>query len=208
MEIEKLTREQSLSLKWFKERKFRLTASRFGEILKCTEKRDLDKFCEELFNPPSLSTPAVVHGKTYESVALEEFEKMFQTKVLRCGIFVNESWPNFAATPDGVIDDNTIVEVKCPFSARHDVISESNSISFLEKNEGSLNLKSNHHYFAQIQGQLAISKRKSCILVVYTFKDLQVFRIDYDAYFVEKKLLPTLEDFYLNVYLPFLSKKL
>ena len=209
LEIEKSTREQSSSLKWFKERKFRLTASKFGEILKCTENRDLSKFCEELFSPPSLSSPAVVHGKTYESVAIEEFEKVFGTKVFRCGLFVNEAFPNYAATPDGVIDDNTILEVKCPFNARLDKISESKSISFLERrDDGVLHLKPSHSYFAQIQDQLAISKRKSCIFLVYTFKDLQIFQVDYDSYFVEKKLLPTLNDFYLNVYLPFLTKKL
>ena len=198
-----------MSLQWFNERKFRLTASKFGEILKCTERRDLTKFCEDIFNPPSLSTPAIVHGKTYESVAIEEFEKKFHAKVFKSGLFVNEHFPNYAATPDGVIDDDTIVEVKCPYSARNEFISESNSITFLEKNaHGIIELKSKHNYYAQIQGQLAISGRKMCILIVFTLKDLQIFEINFDPDFIERELLPSLDNFFMNVYLPFLTSKL
>jgi hypothetical protein len=156
-----------------------------------------------------LCSPPIVHGKTYESIAIAQFEKKYSKIVSKCGLFVNETFPNFAASPDGVIDDETIVEVKCPFTARNDLISESNSISFLELNSnGLLQLKPSHNYYYQIQGQLVIAKKRRCILIVYTFKDLQIFEIDYNAEFVEHVLLPGLKQFYENVYLPFLSSKL
>ena len=202
--IENSTRGQFLSSKWFNERKYRLTASTFGEILKCTDKRNLLKFCETLFCPPKLTTPPVIHGKTYEPIALELFQQKFSTKVAKCGLFVNEEFPNFAASPDGIIDDEIIVEVKCPFTAKDDCISESKSITFLEKNcNGSLQLKCTHNYFYQIQGQLAICKKKCCFLIVYTFKDLQVFEIQYDESFVKKHMFPVLEEFFHKTYLPF-----
>ena len=137
------------------------------------------------------------------------FNKKIHAKVFKSGLFVNEHFPNYAATPDGVIDDDTIVEVKCPYSARNEFISESNSITFLEKNaHGIIELKSKHNYYAQIQGQLAISWRKMCILIVFTLKDLQIFEINFDPDFIERELLPSLDNFFMNVYLPFLTSKL
>ena len=110
---------------------------------------------------------------------------------------------------DGLIDDVTIVEVKCPYSARNDVISESESITFLERDSsGHLKLKKSHNYFYQIQGQLAIAKKNLCLLIVYTFKDLQVFPVEYDSHFVESELIPNLSNFFDKVYLPFLISKL
>lgn len=200
------TRDQAFSSKWFNERKFRLTASKFGEILKSTENRNLEKFCESLYSPPNLSTPAVIHGKTYEPIAVELFEKHFQTKVSKCGLFVNEDFPNFAATPDGIVDEETLVEVKCPFSSRNEEISD--SITFLEKNSSQmLQLKTDHKYYFQIQGQLAICRRNRCFLLVYTFKELLVLEIKYDDNFV-KNMLKCLDKFYFETYLPFVSTKL
>jgi len=207
IEIENATKGQNP--KWFMERKWRLTASHFGEVLKCTERRDYAKFCETLFCAPALSTPPIIHGKTYEPIAIEIFEQKFNQKVNKSGLFVNDAFPNFAATPDGIIDEETIIEVKCPFNARNDLISESNCISFLQQNKDkSLQLKTSHNYYYQIQGQLAICKKSKCILIVYTFKDLECFEILYNPEFVETQMFPALEHFYTNVYLPFLTTKL
>ncbi len=98
-EIEKKTRGQNQSPLWFKERKWRLTASNFGDILKATERRDLDKLCEHLLNPSKLTSPSIVHGKTYESIAIEKFTQTTATTVLKCGLFINADFPNFAASP-------------------------------------------------------------------------------------------------------------
>jgi len=197
--IEQSTRLQSKCSKWFTERKFRLTASHFGEICKITERRDLKKFCETLFDPPALNTPAVNHGKTSEHVAVLAFEDKYGSKVSKCGLFVNENFPNLAASPDDLIDKETIIEVKCPFLARNEVIGENDNVDFLEMNsEGSLELKKSHNYFFQIQGQLGISKAHSCILIIYTYKDLKIVQVPFD------------EDFFFQSYYqhckPFMKK--
>jgi len=142
-------------------------------------------------------------------VAISEFEEKFKTNVHQCGLFINEMYPNFAASPDDLIDEETIIEVKCPYTARNEIVSESSQISFLEKNlNGELQLKRTHKYFFQIQGQLAISKRKKCILIVYTFKDLQTFNIHFDENFFHEQLHPSLTKFFEKVYLPFLVSKI
>jgi hypothetical protein len=205
-EIERTTRGQSSSPRWFKERKWRLTASKFGEIVKVTDKRDFQKFCESMYSPINLNTLAVSHGKTYEPIAIEKFEKKFHLKVQKCGLFINVNYPNFAASPDGLIDNNTIIEVKCPFAARHETITESENISFLEKNDqGNLIVKRSHNYYYQIQGQLLLAQKKVCHLIIYTFNDLQTLTVDFDESFVKSDLLPKLSNFYDTVYLPFLT---
>ncbi len=98
-EIEKKTRGQNQSPFWFKERKWRLTASNFGDILKITDRRDLNKLCQNLLNPVKLTSPSIVHGKTYESIALEKFQQTTSTKVKTCGLFINTGFPNLAASP-------------------------------------------------------------------------------------------------------------
>jgi hypothetical protein len=61
--IEQQTREQSDCQKWREERRYRVTASRFGEICKVTERRDMSKLSKSVYSPPHLTGDAVVHGK-------------------------------------------------------------------------------------------------------------------------------------------------
>lgn len=35
-----------------------------------------------------------------------------------CGLFFYEQYSFLAASPDGLVNDDTCIEVKCPFSAR------------------------------------------------------------------------------------------
>jgi len=64
-----------------------------------------------------------------------------------------------------------------------------------------LRLKSNHAYFAQIQGQMGIGNRPWCDFVVYTLKGLSVSRVKFDSKFWEDAL-PKLASFYDNCVAP------
>lgn len=76
MRIESSTRSQSNSDLWFKEREWRLTASRFGEITKITERRNVEKLCQLLIGLNQVTTSALNHGRTYESAAIKQLEKV------------------------------------------------------------------------------------------------------------------------------------
>jgi len=66
-----------------------------------------------------------------------------------------------SATPDGLIDENGLVEIKCPQLAEHLTAEEaieklpSWKGVFDKKNPDKINRK--HRYFYQIQGQLNIT---------------------------------------------------
>lgn len=125
LNIERTTRQQSGSRTWFDERQWRLTASRFGEICKATERRDMDALCSSIFYPSKLSTPPIVHGKTYEKVALEKFAALYDTKITECGLYISVQMPYLAGSPDARIfykNRRYLCEVKCPYTSRNEKI--------------------------------------------------------------------------------------
>ena len=156
-----------------------------------------------------MSNDAVVHGKTYEKIAISRFENKTGLKVQSCGLFIHENFPFLAATPDGIVGEDEIVEVKCPFAGRDCEIKPGKNFAFLNyTSDQKVTLKSNHNYMYQIQGQLAISKKKNCYFVVYTFKDLFIEKVAYDEYFFRNEILPKTKNFYENFYRPLIASKL
>ena len=98
-----------------------------------------------------------------------------------------------------------LVEVKCPYASRNRTPFEAASCGnfFCEVDQqGNLNLKRNHPYFCQVQGQMAITERKWCDFLVYTNKGISTERIEFDPEFWNNKLLPKLTDFYDNCLAP------
>ena len=92
--VEKQTREQHKSDRWYQERKYKLTSSRFGEICK-RHKYDL-KYCEGLStNQKDLShIPAVKFGLNQEKVALEQFKQRMRFDVVKkAGFFISKAYP-------------------------------------------------------------------------------------------------------------------
>lgn len=101
------------------------------------------------------------------------------------GLFICLQYPFLAASPDGLIGEETVVEVKCPYTARSKQINTI-TVPYLENSNGQLSLKRNHPYYAQIQGQLLCTGRKFCNLIIYTFKEIQVCFINRDDEFIDE----------------------
>jgi hypothetical protein len=110
--LERSTASQSDCYEWFEERRSRLTASNFGLICK----RKPYSSCVPVVNKllySNVDCAATRYGKTHEDDAILELEKI---TVNKCGLFVDKKIPWLAASPDGLVDDDGIVEVKCPLS--------------------------------------------------------------------------------------------
>ena len=107
-------------------------------------------------------------------------------------------------SPDGLIGDDTVVEIKCPFTYRNDKLSEKfkNDTKYIIyfNDSGEININPNHNYYHQIQGNLHITKRKKCILCIWTLQETITVEIEYDASWAENLLV--LEDFFFKQYLP------
>ena len=105
-------------------------------------------------------------------------------------------------TPDLLIECKCcgpgLAEFKCPSSVSGEFPSSSN-IKYIVMVDGKETLKENHAYFAQVQGQMAVTKRKYCDFFVYTHAGHFLQRIHFDEHYWGK-ILQHLE-FFCNNYL-------
>ena len=182
--IEKATRGQVNNPNWFSERCLRLHASKFGAVCKA---RDKQKMADGLVRHVRVQAAALSHGRLFENTAITQFEQQSNVTVQRgMGITVSLDRPYLACSPDGILDSMTLVEVKCPYSAKDSVITpETVSYMYLDEHTGLFALDNTHDYYYQIQGQLFVTKKNVCILLVYTFKDMCVIKVNRDDAFID-----------------------
>ena len=139
--------------------------------------------------------------------------------VFDAGISVKPIIPYLGASPDGKVFDPAclsakygLLEVKCPFSKKANTLEQAaaDPTFYLEKNGSSFHLKKEHTagYFAQVQGQLAITGLSWCDFCVYLSDsdEMCVDRIYYDNNYWSNKLLPKLSKFFLNYALEYLVR--
>ena len=132
---------------------------------------------------------------------------------------VNPSHPYLGASPDGKVFDPTsaspfgLLEIKCPYTWRkHSIEAAFQDPNFpCEMINGVPRLKRDHKqgYYAQVQGQLALSGLPWCDFVVYLSGShtLCVERISFDPDYWNNTLLPLLSSFYFKHAISFLKKK-
>ncbi len=70
-----------------------------------------------------------------------------------------------------------------------------------------IHLKTQHQYYYQVQGKMAVCSKKWCNFVVYTNSGTSVERIDFNEIFW-KDMLVKLNSFYVSSVLPKLVNKL
>ena len=206
--IEEDTRGQSSDASWFAERTKRLTSSNFGRICKITNKTNIKAFCRSLMTVRKISSRSLAHGRRYEPVAIAKFEELTGFKVEPSGLVVSMDQPYLACSPDGLIGEDSILEVKCPSASKNKII-DSVTVPYLKTGEnGQLYLQGNHDYMFQIQGCMHITGRSNCKFVVFTLTDLVILDIPYDAVFV-RSMLSKLADFFDNHFKPeYLNKNI
>ena len=126
-------------------------------------------------------------------------------------MIVNPNYCFLGASPDGAVYDPSnlqepfgFLEVKNPDTAWNispiEACSQSGFICCLSG--GQPELKESHHYYAQVQGQMAIGERPWCDFVIYTSKGINIQHIPFDQSYWTNKLLPKLESFYNNCVAP------
>ena len=85
-----------------------------------------------------------------------------------------------------------LLEIKCPFTYKDLTPSEAslNQDFYCEMVDNKIRLKHSHKYYAQVQGQLALSGLTWCDFVVYTHAGLNIERINFNQTYWEEKLFP------------------
>ena len=72
------------------------------------------------------------------------------------------------------------VEIKCPYAMRNMSPNEAAHTVGIVNSSENIQLKENHSYYAQIQGQMALGERPWCDFVIYTQKDISIQRITFN----------------------------
>lgn len=74
-----------------------------------------------------------------------------QTK--KCGIFVSKSHPFLAASPDAVIDEHRLVEIKCPYTAKKTKEISEETVPYLNYVNDTLELNKSHDNCSVLDGR-------------------------------------------------------
>lgn len=119
---------------------------------------------------------------------MEQLEMEINKKIQPVGLIVDLNQPFLAVSPDGLvesIESDSIVEIKCPASAKN--MTPENAISnkkikSCEIKNGKLHLKRNDNYFYQVQGQLHVSRKTFCYFCIWTPKGIYFIKSNYTLY--------------------------
>ncbi|KAE8751166.1 hypothetical protein FOCC_FOCC002250 [Frankliniella occidentalis] len=206
-----------------------LPSSMFGRVMSRMDSTPCDALVRELVYPTSgmgRLSEAMQYGIDHEETAVRKFvlEHKVSEPPVECGLYIDPKWPFLATTPDRLLGTEGLIEVKCIFPgtlARRKVDNFRAAASLkgkekgnlglcLELVDGQLRLKRSHAYYYQIQGQLAITGRQYCMLVVFTDSalidnwkgarvvDLFVEKIARDVELWDDKMVPKLTTFYFD----------
>ena len=176
LNLERKTRSQRNKL-WKEHRLGRLTSSKFGEIIK--KKKISQQFVENFIKIPNeINAPQIKWGVRNERVAFSVYQTTEEKKhtcfsLRRAGLYISLDDPYLGSSPDGIIEcqccyigDIGVLEIKCPCKFRNlppaDIAKFDNK--FCLDTHG--NIKEDHEYSVQIQGQMSITGAKYCDFVV------------------------------------------
>lgn len=201
-EVVQVTSNQRDSDAWHMLRKGRLTASNFGPVLQA--KRVTPSLITRVIGEYDISrVQAVRWGIVNEKEGIKNFTQHSKLQVRQTGLWLHPSGV-LGASPDGLVGQNAVLEVKCPYTQRNSTITEAASCSSfcLEKKDQEYALRKNHHYWHQVQGQMYITGRDLCYFVVWTTKETAILPIKKDPAWEENVL--NLQDFYTLHMIPVL----
>ena len=159
---------------WFQVRIGKVTASRVADILAKTksgystsrENYMAQLVCERLTGQKaeSFTNAAMQHGTETEPLARAAYEALKDVLVDEVGFVPHPTIEMAGASPDGLVGDDGLIEIKCPNTATHidTLLSESVPTK----------------YFTQMQFQMACTGREWCDFVSFDNRlpeELQLF---------------------------------
>ena len=221
-------RLQTDNPQWWKERKYRLTASHFYDICENDKpwnngRKRKGRATAAYLDPSRLLWPAPLNpvvqemcqwGIDREKTALKVVSDALGRPLLDAGFCQSAEYSFIGASPDAFVPHMSgknkgqpaaIVEVKCPFGVRY-TGNRPKYISIDPKDKETFRLRANHRYFFQVQGQMYVTNLSYAIFAAWTPKITYITRVDRDPNFIQwmvKKLVA----YYAEVYYPYLEKK-
>ena len=176
---------QQRTPEWFAARRGRLTCSQLGGLMGLCSFVSRKQAYERLLGsksvtPPSHATlssnPACSYGTRNEPNAKVAYMTHTGNYVRDCGLYIHKDYNWFAGSPDGLIGDEGLLEVKCPY---------------YRKKDGTPRVHQDVpvHYWLQVNGQLECTDRQWCDYISWAPEGFKIYRVYRDTELFEL-LLP------------------
>jgi len=131
---------------WYEARSRLVTASSLAQALGLGKYKSQKDFIIEKCgykDVPFTSSPPLVWGTKFEAVAADIYARRNGTRLYEFGLIAHPNVSFFGASPDGITETGTMLEIKCPY--RRKITGEIPQ-----------------EYFYQIQGQLDVCDLNEC----------------------------------------------
>ncbi len=131
------------SAEWHAHRAGRLTSSIFAAAAGQSRWKSRKALFKELTgrSPPFTGNMRTRWGNTWEPWAIRNYEAITGRGVTPQGFVLYPKWPWLGASPDGLVGERGMAEIKCPWSRQpYDSVPD--------------------YYMPQLQGQMAIAERE------------------------------------------------
>lgn len=158
---------------WLKARVGKITGSRVGAILGkspfTSRKKVMREMADEMLgNHSDFDNPAMRYGREKEDTAAKLYEFLYAGDqiVSQTGFWEKG---DLGASPDRLVGDKGLVEIKCPYSLRD------------EKQPQWKSIKDQPHYYHQIQLQLYATDRDWCDFFQWNEHDHNCERVQRDV---------------------------
>ncbi|KAL3889805.1 hypothetical protein ACJMK2_002133 [Sinanodonta woodiana] len=179
--LEKETRGQSNSLFGHRYRVGRITATNFYRVCHTSISQlsltVLKTICASYGNKMPFYSAARTWGTKHEHTAKMEYSALVTSKhvnykLVDSGLIINERYPQFGASPDGMIScdccGDGCLEIKCPYSMKDKPILD---VPWLLLINNKLTIDCKHTYYFQMQMQMFLSDRQYCDFYVWCPND-------------------------------------
>lgn len=103
---------------WKEERYHRITASNCGKIYKQRIATSGAATVKNLLYSTFSGGAATNWRNTHKQIAIHEFKEKYNISVTSAGLVVDLDHGFLAASPDGFVGSNALIEIKCPYSIR------------------------------------------------------------------------------------------
>lgn len=176
---------QQQSDEWYSARLAKVTASRVADLLAKTKSGPAASrsnymaqlICERLTGArvEGFESEAMVWGRNTEPQARAAYEFLTDADVTETGFVLHPSIADFGASPDGLVGEDGLLEVKCPATATHIETLLTETVPA--------------KYITQMQAQMACTGREWCDFVSFDPRmpgEMQMFlkRVDRDHAFI------------------------
>lgn len=179
------------SKEWFKARHHKLTGSNVGAALGLNPWKTPDDLVRQMVREyhgaesEFQGNIATEYGHLHEPLAVMDYMGKTGNYVEECGFFVHPEHEWLGASPDGLIDSDGVLEVKCPFGLRN---KKGNDLVFKTAEE-------QPHYYAQKQVEMACTDRAWCDFYQWSKYGDSLEKVPFNPQWWAENL-PKLREFY------------